>query len=236
MQTLSKTTIRRRNYSQLYHACKNGDLMTIVNLFENNKLSVNRRYYKTHTLLHIAVRHNYLEIIDYLLQIPNIHLNLQSYCGYTALHYSINANPLINSRDSNINVIRLLLNHPEIDVNIGCNGGTTPLLLAIDNNNIDAVKILLADERIDINQEDSMGITPIVIAYDLGHEEIINLLLNDKRLELVGLDAIEEKTLDSCSHLLEVKAEECYNKVSDNMRDLFYMIDHHSDSDTLDNI
>jgi hypothetical protein len=93
MHTLSHATIRRRNYSQLYHACKNGDLTTMVNLFENNKLSVNRRYYKTHTLLHIAVRRNYLEIVEYLLQIPTINVNLQSYCGYTALHYSINPIP-----------------------------------------------------------------------------------------------------------------------------------------------
>jgi len=225
MHTLSQSTIRRRNYSQLYHACKNGDLTTMVNLFENNKLSVNRRYYKTHTLLHIAVRRNYLEIVEYLLQIPTINVNLQSYCGYTALHYSINPIPLTYSTGSNTDIIKCLLRHPEIDLNIGCNGGTTPLLLAIDNNNIEAVNILLADQRIDINKEDSVGVSPIVISYDLKYDEITNLLLNDVRLVLNGLYEIENKNIGTCYDLLEAKANECFDKIGQHMHDIFDMIE-----------
>ena len=100
------------------------------------------------------VRYDYYILVDTLLKSQNIDLNKltiytkkvicdneKSY--YSALH--------IASKKNNIEIVRLLLSNPSINVNIRKNNNKTPLFIAIANNNIEVVQLLLSNPNIDIN-------------------------------------------------------------------------------------
>ena len=52
----------------------------------------------------------------------------------------------------NVEIVKLLLSNPSIDVNKGY-GNKAPLLLAIEKDNVEIVKLLLSNPSINVNQE-----------------------------------------------------------------------------------
>ena len=107
-----------------------------------------------------------------------------------------------NSEDSNINVnnpthfiqeyyltmIKMLLTHPNININKETDN-ITPFVLAIIFNEIDIVRLFLehhkGDElhQVDINKKDSIGLTPLMRAVQRKDLNILKLLLNDDRTQ-----------------------------------------------------
>ncbi|MCP4747312.1 MAG: hypothetical protein GY874_14400, partial [Desulfobacteraceae bacterium] len=65
-------------------------------------------------------------------------------------------------------VVKLLLSHPEIDVN-----KDRPLYWAAKNGHIEIVKLLLSHPEIDVNQANNIGFTPLYWAAKEGHIEIV---------------------------------------------------------------
>lgn len=68
--------------------------------------------------------------------------------GYTILHCMIRA--------ENIDGIKLLLTHPQIDLNRPNFNGGTPIMVSCGGS-IDTMKFLLSDHRFDLNHEDDQG-------------------------------------------------------------------------------
>ena len=52
----------------------------------------------------------------------------------------------------NMDIIKLLLSHKDIDINAPFQKGKSPLHLAVQNNDIEIVKLLLTYPNIDVNQ------------------------------------------------------------------------------------
>lgn len=128
------------------------------------------------TPLHHAVKWFWLQQLKGLLEIPNININKHNNEGYTPLHYVIeendykNAELLLQNSDIDVNcignykidtplifccsfnrnteILKLLLKHPKININVENSIKYTPLHWAIYNRSWDLVKILLKDERI----------------------------------------------------------------------------------------
>jgi len=75
----------------------------------------------------------------------------EPYCQWTTLHAA--------SRDQ-IGVVKLLLAHPSINVNLRGNG-QTPLSLGCEYGKVSVVEVLLKDPRIDVTLEDFLGRTPL---------------------------------------------------------------------------
>eukprot|EP00981_Chlorochromonas_danica_P000314 scaffold78_cov203-Ochromonas_danica.AAC.7 len=68
--------------------------------------------------------------------------------GMTALHMA--------AVKGNVELARLLLLHPEIDVNaVDSEEGLTPLYAACSYGHVEVVKIFLLDGRVDVNKADN---------------------------------------------------------------------------------
>jgi len=67
----------------------------------------------------------------------------------------------IASRKGYVEVVKLLLAHHAIDVNMKNIQGQTPFELACANGHVGVVKVLLKDPRVDISQDDDHGRTPL---------------------------------------------------------------------------
>ena len=90
----------------------------------------------------------------------------------SALHYA--------SKRGNIGIAKLLLGHPQIDVNLSAKQGYTPLFLACQENHPDMVSLLLSHPAIDVNKQGPLGTAPLAIACHLGLENIVAMLLRHR--------------------------------------------------------
>jgi len=86
--------------------------------------------------------------------------------GWTLLHQAC----LSNSRSA---VIPLLLAHPDIDVNVKDNDGSSPFYFACSNGHTSCVRVMLKNSRVKVNETDNNGETPPWIAAHYGHLHVI---------------------------------------------------------------
>ena len=59
-----------------------------------------------------------------------------------------------------IALLRLLLKHPSIEVNLADDDGATALHMAVYHGKREALRLLLADPRVDVNQRDLPHVLP----------------------------------------------------------------------------
>ena len=85
---------------------------------------------------------------------------------------------IIASSHNYTDIVKLLLNYPNINVNIQDNFGDTPLIWAIDNPQKDIVKLLLNQPDVDVNIKNSVGDTALIKASFYKNVELAELLLN----------------------------------------------------------
>jgi len=83
-------------------------------------------------------------------------------------------------RFGHVQVVKVLLEHPVIDVNAGNAGRATPLNIASQEGHVEVVKLLLADTRVDLNSPSGDGTTPFSKACQEGYVEVVSLLLAKK--------------------------------------------------------
>jgi len=102
--------------------------------------------------------------------IKRVHINQsylkKGYIFYTLLSYAC--------KNGHIVIVKLLLEHPDIDVNL-----CTPLYCACSNGHIDIVQLLLEHPNINLNY-----CVPLVEAFYSGHIEIVKLLLKQKDIDV----------------------------------------------------
>ena len=86
--------------------------------------------------------------------------------------------PVLNwaSWNGHAQIVKLLLAHPDIEVNL-LNGGSTPISLACEVRQVSVVRVLLTDPRVDVTLDDYYGRTPLWFASYFGHIEIIEWLI-----------------------------------------------------------
>jgi len=113
-----------------------------------------------------AVQYNRKELIEYLLSDPKINVNYKNYYGYTALYLT---------RD--IFILKLLLRHRGIDVNIqNCSGWTGLHWVCCYYNGIEIMRELLLDARVNPSIHNYSCKTARDYAIQKGHHEIANML------------------------------------------------------------
>ena len=88
-----------------------------------------------------------------------------------------------------IEILKLLLSHPDIDVNARNDYGTTPLYKACNNKFIEIVKLLLAHPSIDVNLEKENGFTPLLLSIHAKSFDISKLLLDHPKIDVNKTDA-----------------------------------------------
>jgi len=127
-------------------------------------------------LVHSASRNGNFETVQKLLSdYPDVDLNSTHEGGvWTALHESCDFGKL--------DVTRLLVEHPGIDLNIPDKEGRTGLFWASYRNRADIVDYLLRDERANINQPTGAGISPFMVVCQNSNLEIAKTYFASGRL------------------------------------------------------
>ena len=72
------------------------------------------------------------------------------------------------SFNGHVEVVKLLLANPNIEVNLKCGNGQTPFSLGVS-----FVEVLLKDSRVDVTLHDNKGRTPLWSASYYGQHEVI---------------------------------------------------------------
>jgi len=121
-----------------------------------------------------AANDNDIAETERLFKLPEIDVNWKhSGADQTALH--------VACREDNIEIVKMLLLHPDIDVNITDKRGQTPFLIACYQGRTEVVKELLKDGRIDFNKRDHEGGFPLYWAIQDGYLDVVKHLLASGR-------------------------------------------------------
>jgi ankyrin repeat protein len=85
-------------------------------------------------------------------------------------------------------IVKLLLNHPKIDINLENKNGDTPLFLSIkylnNSSSEETLKILLNHPKIDINLQNKNGDTALMIAAKFSDNNAYNFLLECPNIDI----------------------------------------------------
>jgi len=81
-------------------------------------------------------------------------------------------------------VVKALVSHPNIDVNLPMRLLATPLYIASQGNHKEIVQLLVDDPRVDVNLARDERATPVFIACQRGHLDTFDILMQDDRVDL----------------------------------------------------
>ena len=121
-------------------------------------------------------------------------------------------------------IIKVLLDHPDIDVNVPEQYGPTPLMTAARNGKLEALRLLLQHKNIEINRKRYCGYwTALRYAKYHRHHEIVDLLLSHGAIDY---DAKAPSTVPTTAHIdnsqdttLQPDHETHFDPVDDDMDD-----------------
>eukprot|EP00792_Barthelona_sp_PAP020_P008605 TRINITY_DN3231_c0_g1_i1.p1 TRINITY_DN3231_c0_g1~~TRINITY_DN3231_c0_g1_i1.p1 ORF type:complete len:1122 (+),score=264.18 TRINITY_DN3231_c0_g1_i1:2-3367(+) len=118
--------------------------------------------------LHYVCMNNNVEIASFLLNNPDINVNLCDSVGNTCLHDACANNA--------IKIVRLLLNHEMTFLNATNFKGETPLFAAIQNESYEIVSLLLKHDA-GINYMNDCGLSPLHLAILQNNYKLVKILL-----------------------------------------------------------
>ena len=115
------------------------------------------------------------EVLFLLRNHPKINVNWANSLNFqqTALHTA--------SFYNHAEVVKVLLAHPHINVNVQDMSDSTPLLNGCFKGNVSVVQVLLKDPRVDVTLKDDERCTPLWQASCYGHLEVIEWLIASGR-------------------------------------------------------
>mmetsp|Transcript_25180 Transcript_25180/g.42156 ORF Transcript_25180/g.42156 Transcript_25180/m.42156 type:complete len:345 (+) Transcript_25180:368-1402(+) len=97
----------------------------------------------------------------------------------------IGATPLyIAASKGDFQMVKMLVTHPDIDVNIAMQDGATPLYIAACRGDVDVVRQLMTHPEVDVNAATQMGFTPVYFAAQEGHWEVVEQLMEHPLLDV----------------------------------------------------
>ena len=131
-------------------------------------------------LYHAVLRNLVEKVRDLLKDKPGLDVNGKDHDHRTALHNA--------SSYSHHEIVRLLLAHPTINVNLQTSDGYTPFSLCCYSGSVSMVRVLLKDPRVDIIlPDDENGCSPLWWASFMGQHEVVEWLIASGR-DLGDLD------------------------------------------------
>lgn len=156
--------VRKENgVSSLYLAAQEGYLELVKLLVQHGAdINVSSKFGTTPLL--IAIENGHIPITQFLMQ------------QKASLAASHNGTPLFFAAlRGHVEIVRILLALPEVDINKGNSLGCTPLRVAAQNGHLAVVK-LLVENHADVHDGGSDGATPLLMAAQVGHHKIVQYL------------------------------------------------------------
>lgn len=161
---LDNPTIKSQIFSEIYNA---GGIVSFID--------VNLEGPQYDKPINIAAQKGHLNIVRELLKHPDIDLNYRRGLSKPTL-----LTEMVRSKTpESVLTLKLILQHPKIDVNLGDDVGMNPLCTAVLYGNIHAVKALLKHPAIQVN----LG-NPLEIAIREGHYDILQALLQHPKTDI----------------------------------------------------
>lgn len=170
------TAILSEQEDELHYAILSGNIDLVKSLLEKPETDVNtfaksspedfgfEEFYTSEVSpLFVAIKKHNLEVVKLLVNHPKIDINLGSTLIYRnrykmtplifALAPIISCDKPVKSEDKNslIEIAKVLLNHPNIDVNAHFLDGTTPFQAAVRENCPEIVELLIDRPEINVN-------------------------------------------------------------------------------------
>ena len=153
----------------LQKAAGDGDLTMTKAFLQCHQVNVNQGYKYGMTPLFVASRENHVSVVQLLLEDTRTDVN----------RVVNNVNALWDASNiGNTNSVKLLINHPKIDINqMNTRDKTTPLIIASKRGHRDIVELLLRHTQIEVNRKDSYGDTALLKATWRSYLKIVKLFL-----------------------------------------------------------
>lgn len=174
---IEHTDLHNINYKQelLYHSILAKDVNTAITLLQND-LDCNIALPCSTTLLHLAVQHNLHEVVTALIN-HGANLNIRDNAGNTPLIDAILAEELSEK------TIKLLIDGPDINLDIKNNDALSALHFAAKYNHLNIVKLLL-DAGANINAVNDEGDTALHLALQYHYVDIAKLLFSNSDVDI----------------------------------------------------
>ena len=130
--------------------------------------------------LSIVVTSHNMKKVEAMLAHPRTDVNYTgrepaSSSGLTPLHYAVMNADLPSIRQT---IVKMLVAHEKIDVNILDSSGHSPLHFAAKNGNCEYVNIILKSGLVDTSRYDPSVSSPLHLAVLHGHEDVVEILLD----------------------------------------------------------
>jgi len=158
-----------------------------------------------HTYLHIAVDSNRLDILECLLETDGVSINTRDVLfelliSIRVLYYSYEyygATPLLlAAKDQNIEISRLLLSDPNIDVNCTDNNNMAPIHIIAQNGNQEIAKMLFSRKDLDLSIVTKNGVSIyFLITYFLSNSSSYSMPTRKHTSSVILLRIWTEKTI-----------------------------------------
>ena len=153
----------------------------------DNGADVNEEDEDGETKLMLALYYHHTDVVQLLLNHPQIDINKVDCYERCALHHALLSPPKDDPDDPDGNhegMEALLARQDLTTINQGKSEGRTPIMEAVAYKMVNCFKLLLAHPQIDPNQKDRHDLTPIMRAVYYNNVNCINLLLAHPEVDL----------------------------------------------------
>ena len=150
-------------------------------------------YAREVSLLHLAARHGWMDIIIDLITKYKCDTNCKDDRGRTPLHYA--------ACNNHLGVVRYFINEQHCDPMTRDNDGDTPLHIACHYRYRNITKCLISDPHCNPSCENKNGDTPLHIACNQSHIHIVQYLLSIGKVNPLAKNRSDETPMFKQSHL-----------------------------------
>lgn len=199
--SISASVLNTQEQIQWFEAAKMGNLALMQTLVKTVDINGQEDTDYGDTALIWASYYGQEAVVQFLLQLPNIDINIQDHeLRFTALMWACNK--------GHLQIVKQLLAQANININARNRDKKTAFMFAVLSGQENIVKLFLENQDLDINAQEMWGNSALIMASSRGDAAIVKLLLdfpgikidtqnNQKETALLGAQAEDYKEVEN---------------------------------------